>query len=47
MKYVIGLFGLVLAAILGLSARSPEILFQRRTIDLGISESCANRRFQQ
>ena len=41
MKYVIGLFALVVATILCLSARSPEIVFQRKTIDLGASETCA------
>jgi hypothetical protein len=37
------IFGFVLAAgaIVCLSARSPEIVFERRTIDLGISETCA------
>lgn len=41
MKYAIGLFALGLATILCLSARSPEIRFQSKTIDLGISETCA------
>jgi len=41
MKYAIGLFALVLTTILCVSARSPEISFQRKTIDLGISETCA------
>ena len=30
-----------LAAIFSISARSPEILFERKTLDLGISETCA------
>src|SRR6202158_5197743 len=30
-----------LAIVLGVSARSPEILFERKTIDLGVSETCA------
>jgi hypothetical protein len=33
--------GLLLAAVLCVLARSPEILFERHTIDLGISEGCA------
>jgi hypothetical protein len=32
---------LLLAAIVCFSARSPEIVFERHTIDLGISETCA------
>jgi hypothetical protein len=35
-------FGLVLAGLtVYLSARSPEVLFEKKTIDLGISETCA------
>ena len=30
-----------LAAVLSITARSPEILFERKTLDLGISETCA------
>ena len=41
MKYLLAALVLVLATILCLSARSPEILFERKTIDLGISETCA------
>ena len=40
MKYVIGWFALVFATVLCVSARSPEIRFQRKTIDLGVSETC-------
>ena len=32
---------LLLAAIAAFSARSPEIPFERKTIDLGVSETCA------
>src|SRR5262250_2736412 len=32
---------LLVAAILAISARSPEIAFERKTIDLGVSETCA------
>src|SRR5437016_13344640 len=31
----------ILATLAALSARSPEILFERKTIDLGVSETCA------
>lgn len=31
----------LLAALVVVSARSPEILFERKTIDLGVSETCA------
>lgn len=34
-------FSLATAAIVCVSARGPEILFERHTIDLGISETCA------
>jgi hypothetical protein len=34
-------FIVVAAAVLCISARSPEILFLRHTIDLGVSETCA------
>ncbi len=39
--YLIPVAALLLAAIVGLRARSPEILFERHTIDTGISETCA------
>src|ERR1035438_2753452 len=39
--YLFAALGLLLGAIVCLSARSPEILFERMTIDLGISETCA------
>src|SRR5579859_5760165 len=32
---------LLAAALVCFSARSPEILFERKTIDLGVSETCA------
>ena len=39
--YLACLAGLLAAALAGLSARSPEILFERHTIDIGIIETCA------
>src|SRR5215472_19025487 len=33
--------GLATGLVVCLSGRSPEILFERKTIDLGIAESCA------
>lgn len=41
MRFYVAIAGLVAAAVVGLSARSPEILFDRKTIDLGVSETCA------
>ncbi len=32
---------IVAAAIVCISARGPEIPFERKTIDLGVSETCA------
>ena len=39
--YLIATTALLAAAIMCLSARSPEIPFERKTIDLGVSETCA------
>ncbi len=39
--YLLPAAGLIGAAVLCLSARGPEILFERKTIDLGVSETCA------
>ena len=40
-KYCLAASTLFAIAIAGLAARSPEILFERKTIDLGVSETCA------
>jgi len=39
--YLPGAFALLLATILSVAARGPEILFERFSIDLGIGETCA------
>ena len=39
--YLFSGLALLLAAIVCFSARGPEIPFERHTIDLGISETCA------
>ncbi|HEV2690730.1 MAG TPA: VCBS repeat-containing protein, partial [Bryobacteraceae bacterium] len=39
--YLLSAFALVLATFVCLPARSPEIPFERKTIDLGVSETCA------
>jgi hypothetical protein len=39
--YYLAAVGLIAIAMLGLAARSPEIPFERKTIDLGVSETCA------
>ncbi len=39
--WIITVLALALPAVLALSARSPEIAFERITLDLGISETCA------
>lgn len=39
--YITAALALLLATIVSLAARSPEILFERKTIDLGVSETCA------
>ena len=39
--YLTAATALFVAAIVLLAARSPEILFERKTIDLGVSETCA------
>ena len=40
-KYCLAASTLFAIAIAGLAARSPEILLERKTIDLGVSETCA------
>jgi hypothetical protein len=39
--YLFGALALLAAAIVCLAARGPEIRFERKTIDLGVSETCA------
>ena len=39
--YVLSALGLAVAVVVCLPARGPEILFERQTIDLGVSETCA------
>ena len=39
--YLIAALAAVAAALACLSARSPEIVFERHTLDLGVSETCA------
>lgn len=41
MRHPIAALALCSALLLGFSGRSPEIVFERKTIDLGISETCA------
>ncbi len=40
-SYLLAAFAVLLAALVCFSARTPEILFERHSIDLGISETCA------
>ncbi len=39
--YLLTAIALLAAAFVCLSARGPEIPFERKTIDLGVSETCA------